>query len=308
MNSSTTNGGTGSGSDAVTTRARALLSGVAQFLFPSACAICRVLHTPDRHGIVCPSCLARLVPLPNPTCARCGHPRLSVYAPLPGNTSARGRATAGAEARATDVSKPAAAVALPSCRWCARLPSYVRVVRSVCRMDSGTGAEMVHALKYGGWPDVARPMAERLARVDLPPDVVEERTALVPLPLSRTRERERGYNQAERLATALAPHWNIPVWRTVLQRTRDTQSQVRLTPSERTSNVSRAFATSVNSLGALRGTHVVLVDDVITTAATLNAAAQALTEGGARIISYVTFGRAPDPGDRSDFDFDPDRD
>ena len=57
----------------------------------------------------------------------------------------------------------------------------------------------------------------------------------------------------------------------------------------------------------LRGAHVLLVDDVITTAATLNAAAQALADGGARIISYVTFGRAPDPGDRIDSNFDSDR-
>jgi ComF family protein len=138
--------------------------------------------------------------------------------------------------------------------------------------------------------------------------VAAERTALVPLPLASTRQRERGYNQAERLATALAPHWRVPVWRTVLQRTRETRSQVRLTPSERASNVSRAFATTAMSRELLHGAHVVLVDDVITTAATLNAAAQALTAGGARIISYVTFGRAPDPGDRSDSDFDPDRD
>lgn len=175
-------------------------------------------------------------------------------------------------------------------------------------MDAGTGSAIVHALKYGGWPAVAEPMARRMARLSFPADVVAERTALVPLPLSRTRERERGYNQAERLASALAVHWRVPVWRTVLHRTRDTQSQVRLTPSERATNVSRAFATGADAPELLRGAHVVLVDDVITTAASLNAAAKALTDSGARIISYVTFGRAPDPGDRSDFDFDPDRD
>lgn len=271
----------------------ALLHGLAEFLFPAACAVCRERHTPDRNGIVCATCLARLVPLPPPTCERCGHPRLSLYAPLPGKDSSS--AEGGGDP-------------LPPCRWCTRLPPFVRAVRSVCRMDTGTGAAIVHALKYGGWPAVAEPMARRMARIAFPADVAAERTALVPLPLSRTRERERGYNQAERLATALAPHWRVPVWRTVLHRTRDTQSQVRLTPSERAANVSRAFATSAEAHQLLRGAHVVLVDDVITTAASLNAAARALTDGGARIISYVTFGRAPDPGDRSDFDFDPDRD
>jgi ComF family protein len=175
-------------------------------------------------------------------------------------------------------------------------------------MDQGTGAAMVHALKYSGWSAMAVPMAARMARIDLPDDVVRERTALVPLPLSPVRERERGYNQAERLASALASHWKLPVWREVLHRTRETRSQVRLTPSERAGNVSHAFASAPAFRARLRGAHIVLVDDVITTASSLNAAAAALAEGGARIISYLTFGRAPDPGDRTDSDLDFDQD
>jgi ComF family protein len=172
-------------------------------------------------------------------------------------------------------------------------------------MDVGTGAALAHALKYDGWHAVARPMARRMARLDWPADVVRERTALVPVPLSSTRRRERGYNQAEQLASALSHEWHLPVWPNVLTRQRNTKSQVRLTPSERASNVSGAFAASGCARTQLRGAHVVLVDDVITTAATINACAQALADGGARIISCVTFGRAPEPGDRavSDYDF-----
>jgi ComF family protein len=175
-------------------------------------------------------------------------------------------------------------------------------------MDAGSGAAVVHALKYGGWSGAAVAMGRRMARVDFPRDVREERTALVPVPLSPTRERERGYNQAERLATVLGPLWDLPVWRTTVRRTRHTQSQVRLTPSERTVNVSHAFTARAGTRESLRGAHIVLVDDVITTAATLNATASALVADGARIISYLTFGRAPDPGDRavSDIDFDQD--
>jgi predicted amidophosphoribosyltransferase len=94
------------------------------------------------------------------------------------------------------------------------------------------------------------------------------------------------------------------VWADVLERTRVTRSQVRLTPWERAGNVSRAFAVPESRRTQLRGRHLVLVDDVVTTAATLNAAAQALLDGGARIISCVTFGRAPDPGDRAAPDSD----
>ena len=273
--------------------ARDLAKGLALLCFPPACAICRAPHTPDADGIVCGTCLARLIPLPHPLCSRCGHPRLSLYTPAPPGLD---RAATGAPP------------VISPCRWCARLPSVVRSARSVCRIDEGTGGAMVHALKYGGWPAIAVPMARRMARLAFPDDVERERTALVPLPLSRTRARARGYNQAERLAAALAPRWSLPVWDSVLERVRDTQSQVRLTPSERASNVSGAFSVRGAARPMLRGAHVILVDDVITTAASLNAAARALADGGTRIISYVTFGRAPDPGDRTASDFDLDTD
>ncbi len=200
-----------------------------------------------------------------------------------------------------------AATDRPVCRWCPRLPPYVRAARSAVRVEVGTGAALVYALKYNGWSRVASAMAPCMARLAFPPDVVAERTALVPLPLSSIRLRERGFNQAEALAQALAPWWQLPVWSDVVRRHRHTASQVRLTPSQRIGNVSRAFTTDPGHRTRLAGSHLILVDDVMTTAATLNAAAQALFDGGARIISYVTFGRAPEPGDRADsvFDLDP---
>lgn len=142
-------------------------------------------------------------------------------------------------------------------------------------------------------------MGRRMARLSWPQDVVEERSTLIPIPLGAGRLRERGYNQAEMLARALSPWWNVPVRAEMLVRARETRSQVQLTPSQRAGNVSEAFVVPKEWQAALRGQHVVLVDDVITTAATVNAAVDALLDGGARIISCVTFGRAPDPGDRT---------
>ena len=265
--------------------AREAARGLIDLLLPSACAVCGTLHRSNADGIVCQACLTRIVPLGWPQCGRCGHPRLSPSMPLPLEATPSG--------------------VIPPCRWCSRLAPTIRAVRSVCRMDAGTGAALVHALKYDGWHAVARPMARRMARLDWPLDVVRERSALVPVPISSTRRRERGYNQAERLASALSAEWSIPLWADVLERRRDTRSQVRLTPSERASNVSGAFVAAGFARARLRGAHIVLVDDVITTAATINACAQALADGGARIISCVTFGRAPEPGDRavSDYDF-----
>ncbi len=176
------------------------------------------------------------------------------------------------------------------------LPPFVRAVRSVCWVPDGVGGELVHALKYDGWSGLAGGMAVRMARLSWPPDVLAERTALVPVPLSRRRERERGFNQSRLLAEALGSILQVPVWPEVLERTHFASSQTRLTPEERLRNVSGAFRAGGDP-ARLRGAHLVLVDDVLTTAATLNACAAALFAGGARITSYVTFGRARLPGD-----------
>ena len=177
------------------------------------------------------------------------------------------------------------------------LPPYVRAARSAFAMPGGSAQLIVHALKYEGWPAVAPAMARRMARLRFPDDVERERAALVPVPLAAARRRERGYNQSAELARALAPLWRLPVRDDLLERTRSTKTQTRLTPGERHRNVSGAFRARADR-ASLRGLHLVLVDDVVTTAATLNACAAALHAGGARILSYVTFGRAPALGDR----------
>ncbi len=156
---------------------------------------------------------------------------------------------------------------------------------------------IVHALKYGGWSGAAGAMGERMSRLAWPRDVVEERAALVPVPLASARERERGYNQSALLAGALAGRWRIPVWREVVIRSRETRSQTELTPEQRLGNVAGSFRIDGRCRADLSGAHVVIVDDVVTTAATLNECARVLYDAGARIISYVTFGRARASGD-----------
>ena len=236
-------------------------------LLPRVCVTCtRALGTQER-GLVCGRCWLSAIELPLPQCTRCGHP-----------LDLRRRPSA-------------------PCAWCELLPPYVRAARSAFAIPGGGAERIVHALKYGGWPAVAPAMARRMARLRFPADVEQERAALVPVPLAPARRRERGYNQSAELARALAVRWRIPVREDLLERTRATRSQTRLTPGERSRNVSGAFRARAER-AALRGLHLVLVDDVATTCATLNACATALHAGGARILSYVTFGRAPALGDR----------
>lgn len=230
------------------------------FLLPRTCVCCDAALSELDHRLLCVVCIGRLARLPAPACGRCGHPW-----------------------------------SVGSCRWCELLPPFVRAARSVCWVPGGTAGEIVHKLKYAGWTALAEPMAEQMARLSFPQDVAEERSLLVPVPLAPARARERGYNQSELLARHLACRWGLPVSE-ALTRQRATETQTRLTPGDRLRNVAGAFATVLGS-EELAGRHVVIVDDVVTTAATLNACAKALHEGGARIISYVTFGRARAAGD-----------
>jgi predicted amidophosphoribosyltransferase len=100
------------------------------------------------------------------------------------------------------------------------------------------------------------------------------------------------------IGAELARLWGIPMWQDVVIRTRATRTQTELTPRERLSNVAGAFRVRESARAKVRGAHVVLVDDIVTTGATLTACAAALFDAGSRIISYVTFGRAAAAGDR----------
>jgi ComF family protein len=244
-------------------RVAAGLSALGEFFLPRVCTVCDALLDRGERDLVCGRCWSRLPLLAAPRCDRCGHP------------------TGG-----------------HACRWCALLPPYVRAARSVCWAAGDIGLGVVHALKYQGWSRVAAEMARRMSRTDWPADVIEERCGLVAVPLSAKRQRERGYNQSECLAVELSAHWKVPVVTGVLSRVRHTETQTRLTPGERLRNVSGAFCAPPSARNVLRGAHLIIVDDVVTTAATLNACAAALCDGGARIVSFVTFGRAPAVGDR----------
>jgi ComF family protein len=246
-------------------RVRSAAAGLADLLLPIACVSCGRCTTARDRGIVCGVCWSRVRALPEPQCTRCGHP-------LHGQ----------------------------SCAWCPLLLPAVRAARSWCWVPRAVSSAIVRALKYDGWEAVADEIAERLARLSWPADVVDERAMVVPVPLAPQRLRERGFNQSELIARALSRRWQIPMRADVLERVRATRTQTRLTPDDRRHNVAGAFRAAIDARTHLRGAHVVLLDDVITTAATLNACADALLASGARIVSYVTFGRAPAIGDRRD--------
>ena len=150
----------------------------------------------------------------------------------------------------------------------------------------GCGQAVIHALKYDNRPDLAYFLGVyyglQLVRAHFADCV------LLPIPLHPRRERERGYNQSLHLARGLARVLRLPLLAAGLKRTRATPSQLGLGRGERLRNMRDAFAWS--AAGASPPPHVCLVDDIITTGATMLAAAEPLLRAGSLTISLVTLG------------------
>jgi ComF family protein len=229
-----------------------VLRALEQFLLPPQCLLCEeAVPRSDGDALVCGICRSRWCRVAPPHCARCG-----------GTRPAEGE-----------------------CGFCDEWPQALGTVWSAVWLDEGA-RRAIHRLKYGGWWRVA----EALARGMQPVPLLERTSVLVPIPLGARRLRTRGYNQAERLAEALARFGGHEVRPDLLGRRRDTATQTRLTPEARKANVGGAF----EARAEVRG-RVVLVDDVLTTGATLAEAAAALAAAGAASVDAVTFARARPP-------------
>lgn len=173
------------------------------------------------------------------------------------------------------------------CRSCREQPLILESLRSPFVFREGA-RELVHALKYSHYSALAAPMGELLAE-DLR-DAFLPIEALVPVPLHPRRQRVRGYNQSTLLAREISRHLDLPLVPTALVRRRDTPPQARAAEAgARRRNVADAFDCRP---GVVAGRRVLLVDDVTTTGATLDACARALlAEGGATGVWALTFAR-----------------
>ena len=237
-----------------------ILQGLADLVFSPRCLGCGG-GTGDASRIVCGRCLSRLQPLPPPLCPRCGFPRLRT----------------GRDAG-------------PTCQECIEWPTGLRSARSAFLLRPPADA-LVHQLKYRGWHRLAGPMAQGMARVRLPGDVRDEARMVVPVPTTALRLRERGYNQAELLAGELAARTRRTMI-CALSRGAGASSQTALQPAARMANVAGAFEPAPGMLQDIAGEHLLLVDDVLTTGATVTSCAEVLIAAGARCVSVLTFARA----------------
>jgi len=172
------------------------------------------------------------------------------------------------------------------CARCRTSPLRIERIRSAVYFK-GALREAIHHLKYKGRTALAKPLGNLMTTYwQQHPMAVD---VVVPVPLHAARLRERGYNQAALLARELAQQAGLPIDEETLVRKRATAPQVELNAKQRKENVRDAFYCSGN---ALAGKRVLLIDDVCTTGATLEACAVALCENGARSVQALTLARA----------------
>ncbi|MFO6420754.1 phosphoribosyltransferase family protein [Hylemonella sp. W303a] len=150
--------------------------------------------------------------------------------------------------------------------------------------------DLVGRYKFSPEPGWASALAELMRAAPGAAEALDNADAVLPLPLTPTRLRERGFNQALHLARRLAPSKTHSDW---LQRLRHTPDQHSLPRDERLLNVQDAFAVSPSKRHRIEGRRLLLIDDVMTTGATLNAAAAVLREAGAAEICALVLARTP---------------
>ncbi|HEV8474674.1 MAG TPA: ComF family protein [Methylomirabilota bacterium] len=247
-------------------------------VFPARCPACAATLAAGRRDPLCGACweaIPRIVP---PTCERCGLPFFTLtlggsdrLPETPQRSERHGESVA-----LVDVGQ--------HCGACSAAPPAFRWARAAA-VYAGPLREALQRLKFGGRAALARPLAALV--LEQCAGAVPAGAVLVPVPLARARERERGFNQAaliaERVARGLgarlAPRW--------LARTRATAPQTDLDAAARRANVRGAFIASPAAAGA----DVVLVDDVLTTGATAGECARALLAAGAQSVGVLTVAR-----------------
>lgn len=156
--------------------------------------------------------------------------------------------------------------------------------------DSSRVKQIIHHLKYQGRPEIGVLIGVRYGEILRETAPFNQADAIVPVPLHPKRLRERGYNQSAFFAEGLSHSMGCPVMEHCMERCKATESQTHKNRYERYENMLETF--EVRDTKAVAGKHVLLVDDVLTTGATLEACASALSIGGAAKVSAVTIAKA----------------
>ncbi len=225
-------------------------------LFPPACLGCGIGLPSSRPPLFCPACLEQITPVKPPFCTCCGRPL------------------------------PDAAGSGHTCGRCLAKPPAFSKARAIVLYD-GPVAEAIHRFKYQGETAGLASFAHFKHTAVLPDLTVPD--LILPVPLHPKRLRQRGFNQAQKLAAAFFPGQKDRLRPDLLVRLRQTAPQTGMSGKDRRHNLRRAFAVAQPDL--VRDRRVLLVDDVYTTGSTVNECAKVLLRAGAALVEVLTLAR-----------------
>jgi competence protein ComFC len=225
-----------------------MLNSFLNILFPETCPVCQ--HPAKDHytAPICPDCWQAVSPYEGPMCRRCGTPLVSDASTICGECLAH---------------EPAFS--------CAR--SF--------GLYEGVLKKTISLLKFYGIRRLSRPLSDVMLNMKIP-----ETDIVIPVPLHEKRLKKREFNQSALIARYLAESKGIKVVLNSLVKIRDTMPQVGLSSQERKKNIKGAFSVENNSF--ITGKDIVLVDDVVTTGATVRECSKVLKKAGARDIYVIT--------------------
>jgi ComF family protein len=227
-------------------------------LYPRNCQLCGTPQAEADAGVLCGGCRERVAYLAPPFCQRCA---------LPFDGAVDG---------------------MFDCGYCHNLPFHFERAVAGCRAK-GVVRDCIHRFKYDRAMYFGSHLAEWIVMAGRQWIDWSAVDAVVPVPLHPRKKRHRQFNQAEFLADAVGKVFLKPVLTTAVRRVRDTKTQTRLDAAARRENLRGAFA--VRRAAAVDGQRVVLVDDVFTTGATLDACAKVLRQAGAANVIVLTVAR-----------------
>jgi ComF family protein len=241
----------------MTARLAGVWDALLNLIYPPVCQVCQERRAGMKEGYVCGHCWSQVRFVAAPFCERCG---------LPYDGS---------------MTRPFV------CGNCADLVFHFRFARSAV-IANPLLLQVIHRYKYDHALCFEPFLADLLLRQAVPSLKNEKWDLIVPVPLYPAREREREFNQAERLARHLSRATQIPVDTRLVRRVKPTQTQTQLNRAERAENVQAAFAPRGRTLS---GEKIILLDDVLTTGATTSACARVLRKAGAGDVCVWTVAR-----------------
>ncbi len=239
---------------------QAFLQGLNELFFPDNCLVCRRFLNSSHQRQLCPLCLAAIKHNHPPFCLRCSR----------------------------NLIKPTVEGICPTCL---KTNYAFDQAWGCCSYTEGL-PKLLHQFKYTNKTALAKTFHLLMTEfIDQYHVNLEQFDLICPIPLHATRLRERGYNQVELLSAPLSVHYHIAHAPSLLERTRYTETQTHFEAKQRWTNVDGAF--KIKHSSAVADKSILIIDDLLTTGATANAAALALKEAGAAQVGVLTLGITP---------------